>query len=344
MQFRTGLGMILVVAMAATAGGQRMGMGPQGHGMGPGGPPGAFAPLPQEAASASNPLTEEKIQLGRRLFFDPRLSRAGDVSCNSCHDLSNYGVDGKPVSTGHAGQQGTRNSPTVYNSALHVAQFWDGRAPDVEEQAKGPVMNPVEMAMDSSAAVERRMRSTRFYREAFQAAFPGENEPVTFDNMARAIGAFERVLLTPSPWDRFLKGDRTVLTAEQHQGLMAFRHAGCAACHSGVGVGGGSFQRLGVAKAWPKTEDPGRFAVTGREQDRMVFKVPSLRNAEKTAPYFHDGSVATLEEAIRKMAEYQLNRPLSDRDVRNISSWLQALTGELPARRITPPQLPPLED
>lgn len=340
MKPRSWLGILALLLAAVVAFGQ--GMGRMG-GRGMGGPMhgAVFAPLPDLVPSAENPLTEEKIQLGRMLFFDARLSRNRDVSCNSCHDLGTFGVDGMPVSTGDRSQQGTRNAPTVFNAAAHLAQFWDGRAPDVEEQAKGPVLNPIEMAMSSPEEVERVLRGIPGYVAAFHSAFPGEPEPVTFDNMAKAIGSFERVLMTPSRWDQFLKGDAAALTNAERMGFMAFHHAGCDQCHNGPTIGATSYQPLGRVKPWPNETDKGRYGVTGNEQDRMVFKVPSLRNVAKTSPYFHDGSVQTLEEAIRKMAEHQVGLQLTEPQIRSIAAWLHTLTGKLPLDLITPPQLPP---
>lgn len=311
------------------------------HGRHGGGPHGRMmGTLPDVMTSEKNEVTAAKIDLGRMLFYDPRLSKAGDVSCNSCHDLQNYGVDGKPVSTGHTGLKGNRNSPTVYHAAGHLAQFWDGRALDVEEQAKGPVLNPVEMAMGSDREVAERLRAIPGYVVAFRRAFPDAAEPVTFDNMALAIGAFERKLVTPSRWDRFLAGDRTALTAEEMNGHHEFMHSGCATCHNGPYVGGRMFQKLGVEKAWPATSDAGRFQVTHAAADRMVFKVPSLRNVEKTSPYFHDGSVGTLDEAVRLMGEYQLQAKLDSAQVHGIVVWLRSLTGEIPREYVRAPKLP----
>ena len=320
------LGAMSVVAMAQGPG--------RGHMMMMG------RPLPESIPSDSNPITPAKIDLGRMLFYDPRLSKNNDVSCNSCHGLNSYGVDGKRVSTGHQNQQGGRNAPTVYHAAGHIAQFWDGRALDVEEQAKGPVLNPLEMAMASGHEVEDRLQSIPGYVAAFQRAFPRETTPVTFDNMARAIGAFERKLVTPSRWDRFVEGDRSVLTAEEMQGRHEFMHNGCAACHSGTYVGGGLFHRLGAEKPWPVTTDLGRIEVTKTPTDRMVFKVPSLRNVEKTAPYFHDGKVATLGEAVHLMGEYQLGEDLTASQVKAIVAWLRTLTGEIPRDYVRRPALP----
>lgn len=321
----------------------------QGHGPGQGGGHGQgmmmqhgrmMGALPKEMASPANPITKAKVELGRMLFYDPRLSKGKDVSCNSCHDLSNYGVDGKRVSTGYKNQTGNRNSPTVYNSAAQIAQFWDGRAVDVEEQAKGPVLNPVEMAMASESEVVQTLRSIKGYAAPFHAAFPEDQEPVTFDNMARAIGAFERTLVTPSRWDRFLQGDRNAITSEEMSGHHEFMHGGCASCHNGALVGGSMFQKLGAKQAWPDSSDTGRVGVTKAATDRMVFKVPTLRNIEKTAPYFHDGKVETLEKAVRLMGEYQLGAQLTDAQVKQIVAWLGTLTGEIPHAAITAPKLP----
>lgn len=299
-----------------------------------------FAALPAEYPNAANGLSEEKIALGRMLYYETRLSKNHDVSCNSCHDLANYGVDNKPTSPGHKGQLGGRNSPTVYNAGGHVAQFWDGRAADLEAQAKGPVMNPVEMAMPSEARVVETLRSMPEYVSAFQKAFPDQAEPVSFDNMANAIGAFERKLVTPSRFDKFLAGDAAALTDAEKAGLNTFVSTGCIACHMGQGIGGQGYFKLGQVKAWPNESDLGRFEVTKNEADKMMFRAPSLRNVEKTAPYFHDGSIATLEEAVSKMGEHQLGKTLSAGEVTSIVTFLKSLTGELPLAYIQKPTLP----
>lgn len=285
------------------------------------------------------PVAADQINLGRMLFYDARLSKSQAISCNSCHRLDNYGVDNEPTSPGHQGARGERNSPTVYNAAGHLAQFWDGRAADVEEQAKGPVLNPVEMAMPSKQAVVALLKSIPEYPEAFKRAFPEDKDPVTFQNVGRAIGAFERGLVTPSRWDKFLRGDAAALTAAEIAGFNKFMETGCASCHAGTYVGGKLFQRIGLLHDWPDTSDPGRYSVTHNETDRMVFKVPSLRNAEKTAPYFHNGKVRTLEQAVSYMADYQLGKHLADPEVRSIVTWLKCLTGELPADYIKPPRV-----
>jgi len=207
-------------------------------------------PLPAVIPSSANLLSDEKIALGGMLYYDVRLSKSQELSCNSCHKLNSHGVDGEPTSEGHKGQNGNRNSPTVYNAAGHLAQFWDGRAANVEEQAKGPVMNPVEMAMPSQTRVIAVLKSMPEYVQAFKKAFPNERDPVTFDNMAKAIGAFERKLVTPSRWDRLLRGDQTALSNEEKVGFNNYMDAGCQACHAGS-YRGGQFQRLGMVKPWP---------------------------------------------------------------------------------------------
>jgi cytochrome c peroxidase len=299
-----------------------------------------FNPLPDEVDSQNNPLSAAKENLGRMLYYESRLSKDQKTSCNSCHQLAKYGVDGQPVSDGFKGQKGTRNAPTVYNAAGHIAQFWDGRAPDVEEQAKGPVMNPVEMAMSSSKDVVAVLKSMPRYVDAFKQAFPGQKDPVTFENAALAIGAFERRLLTPSRWDRFLKGDRAALTDAEKAGFNKFMDAGCQACHAGTYLGGQLYQKLGAVLPYPDTSDPGRQAVTKQESDRLVFKVPSLRNIDQTAPYFHTGKVANLHEAVKEMGQYQLGKQLSDAEITSIITFLKSLTGEIPAEYVKPPELP----
>lgn len=299
-----------------------------------------MSPLQAAMPSETNPSTPAKVALGRMLFYDPRLSKDDSVSCNSCHDLDRYGVDGLQFSFGVGGQKGGRNSPTVYHAAGQVLQFWDGRALDVEEQAKGPVLNPVEMAMASPAEVEAKLRAVPGYAGAFAQAFPGQPQPVTFDNMALAIGAFERGLVTPARWDRFLTGDRRVLDSDEFAGHHEFMHSGCAACHNGAFVGGQSLQKLGVARPWPTASDPGRQNVTNAATDYMVFKVPTLRNVAQTGPYFHDGSVAKLDDAVRRMAEHQLGVDLSSKQVSLIVAWLETLTGEIPRGYIKKPDLP----
>jgi cytochrome c peroxidase len=298
-----------------------------------------FGTLPDEVPNPDNPFSEAKIALGRMLYFDTRLSKNHDISCNSCHDLTRFGVDGEPTSPGHRGQRGDRNSPTVYNAALHIAQFWDGRAADVEEQAKGPVLNPVEMAMASEDATVAVLRSIPGYDPLFRAAFPDAEDPISYDNMARAIGAFERRLMTPSPFDAFLEAQDEALTDQEVAGLTLFMDVGCIACHNGPAFGGRAYQKLGGVSPYP-TEDPGRFNVTGNESDRGVFKVPSLRNVAETGPYFHDGSVGRVEQAIRLMAKHQLGRTLSREELAALEAFLASLTGSVDTEYIAVPELP----
>ncbi|MFO0657467.1 MAG: cytochrome c peroxidase [Polyangia bacterium] len=267
--------------------------------------------------------------------------KTGISSCNSCHDLAKYGVDGAKFSSGHKKQLGGRNAPTVYNAAGHVAQFWDGRAKDVEEQAGGPMINPVEMALPDHKRAETVLQSIPGYVEAFKKAFPGDKQPVTIKNATAAIGAFERRLLTPSRFDKFLGGEVNALNDVEKAGLLKFLDVGCVACHSGTLLGGTAYQKLGAVKPWPNQADLGRAALTKNDADKFLFKVPSLRNVEKTAPYFHDGSADKLADAIKKMAAHQLGRDLSDADAQSIAEFLGSLTGDIPKEYIAEPQLPP---
>jgi cytochrome c peroxidase len=298
-----------------------------------------FARLPEQMTANGVSPTTAQVDLGRALYYDNRLSGNHSLSCNGCHPLNGFGADGRARSFGDHGQTGGRNAPTVYNAAGHIAQFWDGRAPSVEQQAKGPVLNPAEMGMPDSNAVLAHLRASTEYRAAFRAAYPAQRVPISYDNAARAIGAFERGLVTPGRWDRFLAGDRAALTAEEQRGLKTFVSVGCAGCHNGAYVGGGSFQKLGLVSAWPGLADSGRITVTRRPADLHVFKVAALRNVARTAPYFHDGAVATLPEAIRLMGRHQVGRELTAEQVRDIVAWLDALTGEVPLRYIAYPQL-----
>ena len=301
----------------------------------------AFGPkLGHAIEDEERPLTQEKIDLGRMLFYENRLSKNQQISCNSCHQLDKYGVDNESTSSGHKSQRGGRNSPTVYNAAGHIAQFWDGRAKDVEEQAKGPILNPIEMAMKSSESVLQTLESIPGYVDAFKKAFPQDKQPINYENLAAAIGAFERKLVTPSRFDQFLAGDKTALKDEEVKGLQTFVATGCITCHSGTYMGGRMYQKVGLAAPWPNVKDLGRFEVTKGEGDKHVFKVPSLRNIAKTAPYLHDGSVLLLDTQVRLMARHQLAKELSDDDVKSIVTFLNTLTGEIPKEYIKKPQLP----
>jgi cytochrome c peroxidase len=299
-----------------------------------------FGVLPAEAVSAANPITPEKVELGRMLYYEQRITLSRKLSCNSCHLLDRFGADGEATSIGHEGQRGERNAPTVFNAALHSAQFWDGRARDVEEQAKGPVLNPIEMAMPSEAEVLARLKEIPGYPPLFAAAFPGQADPISFDNFALAVGAFERKLITPGPFDAFLNGDDGALTAEQRAGLAAFIDTGCITCHNGATVGGQMFQKLGLVEPYD-TKDTGREKLTSNPADRFVFKVPSLRNVAETGPWFHDGSVKSLDDAIRLMARHQLGKQLTDEQIAPIRSFLEALTGTVDTAFVAKPELPP---
>ncbi|NNL65840.1 MAG: cytochrome-c peroxidase, partial [Myxococcales bacterium] len=297
--------------------------------------------LPAHADREDLPPNAARIDLGRMLYYEPRLSKNHDISCNSCHRLDAFGVDGEPTSPGHKGQRGDRNSPTVYNAALHVAQFWDGRAADVEEQAKGPILNPVEMSMGGETDVLAVLNSIPDYPGLFAAAFPeSSSDAVSYDNLALAIGAFERRLITPGPLDDFLEGDLDALSKDAQRGLELFLDVGCATCHNGAAVGGGMYQKLGLVEPY-ETEDTGRHKLTGNEADEYFFKVPSLRNIAKTGPYFHDGSIATLDEAVRLMAKHQLGKTLDDEQLRLLMAFLESLTGRVDAGYIARPTLPP---
>ncbi|MBP6836909.1 MAG: c-type cytochrome [Kofleriaceae bacterium] len=302
---------------------------------------GAFAPLPAVMAADPAQLTDAKVDLGRMLYFETRLSRNHDLSCNSCHDLARFGVDGQPTSPGHKGQRGGRNSPTSYNAAGHLAQFWDGRAADVEAQALGPILNPIEMAAPSEAHVVAVLASIPEYVTRFTAAWPDDKAALSYQHVGDAIGAFERKLVTPGRWDRFLAGDRAALTAAEQDGLRVFVSSGCGACHGGAYVGGAMYQKVGAVKPWPSSKDLGRFEVSKNEADKYFFKVPSLRNIAETAPYFHDGSVADLPTAVRMMAEHQLGKMLTDGEVAAVVAFLRALTGDVPTAYVTAPTLPP---
>lgn len=290
-----------------------------------------FQPIPKVADNPRNPLNGEKIELGKKLFFDPRLSKSSFISCNTCHNLASGGVDNLPTSIGHKWQVGKRNAPSVFNAAILPMQFWDGRAKDVEEQAKGPILNPGEMASTEKLAVER-IKSIPEYVTLFKKAFPGERDPVNFDNIAKAIAAFERTLMTPSRFDFLLQG-RGGLTDDELKGLAIFVRKGCVGCHTGAGIGGDTLQRFDYGV------DFGKYEVTKNEDDKMMFRVASLRNVEVTYPYFHDGSVWKLEDAIRIMGRRELKLELTDTEVNYLVSFLKSLTGVNMA--VEMPVLPP---
>jgi len=302
-----------------------------------------FKPLPSTIPSVKgNKITPEKIELGKALFFDPRLSASGVFSCNSCHNLATGGDDNLPTSIGHGWQKGPRNAPTVLNAVLNEAQFWDGRAEDLKAQAKGPIQAGVEMA-NTPANVVATLNSMPQYVQWFRAAFPGERTPVSFDNMAKAIEAFEATLMTPAPFDAFLNGDTDALSADQKKGLALFMDKGCAACHSGVNVGGHGYYPFGVVEK-PGADilplnDKGRFAVTATADDQYVFRASPLRNIAVTAPYFHSGEVWDLKQAVAVMGSSQLGEELKGQEVDLIAAFLISLTGKMP--QVVYPVLPP---
>lgn len=294
-----------------------------------------FQVLATKAENPKNPMTDEKVKLGKILYFDTRLSKDGTQSCNTCHDLNTFGVDNKPTSPGDNGGLGDRNSPTVLNAALHTSQFWDGRAKDVEEQAGMAITNPVEMAIPSEQFLVDRLSKVELYQGLFKEAFPDESKPLTYMNIQNTIAVFERTLLTPSKFDEYLKGNANALSVDEKKGLKTFMEVGCTTCHMGSLPGGNILQKFGIySNYWEMTGsdpiDEGRFKETGNEAEKYVFKAPSLRNIVKTYPYFHDGSVESLEEAIKIIAKVNLNIDLNEEQVKELVVFLNALTSDLP--------------
>ena len=308
-------------------------------------------PLPAVPIPKDNPQSAAKISLGKQLFFDPRLSLDGTVSCNSCHNVMGSGTDNRPNSIGVGGKAGGRSSPTVWNSAYLSAQFWDGREPTLEAQAKGPLTNPIEMAMPNHDAVMARVKKIPGYVEQFNKVFGGK-DAVTIDNLAKAIASYERTLVTPnSPFDKFLKGNKGAISAKAKKGYQLVTEVGCMSCHMGpnfagppLPVGTGFFQKFPVYEnsafvaKYHLKEDAGRAEHTKKDEDRGFWRVPTWRNVAVTAPYFHNGAVKTLDEAVRVMAETQLNKQLTPDQVGEIVAFLETLTGEFP--KDTLPRLP----
>lgn len=296
---------------------------------------------PIQPIAAAKPASPALVELGKKLYFDPRLSKSGFISCNSCHNLSMGGTDNLKTSIGHNWNQGPINAPTVLNSSMNIAQFWDGRAKDLQAQAGGPIANPGEMASSHTLAVEV-LQSIPGYAPDFKKAFG--TDKVTIDEVTRAIAAFEQTLVTPnSRFDKWLKGDKKALTAQERAGYALFKDSGCVACHNGPAVGGNSFQKMGVVAPY-KASSPaeGRVDVTGKDADRFNFKVPTLRNVELTYPYFHDGAANTLKEAVDTMGRIQLGRTFSDKENAEIVAFLKTLTGDQPNFKL--PILPPSSD
>lgn len=280
-------------------------------------------------------LDSTKVALGKYLYFDTRLSKEGNISCNSCHNLNTYGVDNLAFSPGDDGSLGGRNSPTVFHAALHSMQFWDGRAKDVEEQAGGPILNPVEHNIKDEKELENRLRQVELYKDLFAKVYHTDKQPITFKNITNAIGAFERTLMPASRFDAYLEGDRDALTEQEQRGLEAFMTVGCTTCHSGVALGGQMFQKFGLyGDYWRETKsdkvDKGLADLSKKETENYFFKVPGLRNIAHTGPYFHDGSVKDLKEAVRIMASLQTNIKLSQEQMDDITVFLGSLSSDIP--------------
>lgn len=303
-----------------------------------------FKPVPvTPPALPGNPATKEKVALGEMLFLDPRLSVTHSISCAACHNVGLGGADNSPKSAGFHGQRGARNSPTVFNAVFNFAQFWDGRAKNLEDQAGGPMVNPVEMASPEQHVAEQ-IAALPDYHIAFQKAFPGESTPISLANTKKAVAVFEATLITPNaPFDRFLRGDPAALDAPQKAGLKLFMDKGCASCHGGVNLGGEMFAKFGVMEApdakYRPADDKGRGSITGQASDDYFFKVPTLRNIKLTAPYFHTGSEQDLAKAVNVMAKVQLGQTLNATETKQLVAFLGALTGDQP--RVVIPQLPP---
>jgi len=288
-----------------------------------------YKPLPSNYLLSTMSPENEIISLGEKLYNEKLLSVSGEISCSSCHDLSSAGIDGTQFSAGHNESLTSRNTPTVFNAAGHVSQFWDGRATTVEEQALGPILAAGEMAMPNPESVVTVLKSKTEYVEGFRLSFPDQQDPITFQNVGIAIGSYERTLVTPSRWDLFLNGDGTALSDEEKTGFITFSNTGCGTCHGGQLLGGQLFMKVGLVNTWPNQNDLGRYNVTKNESDKMVFKVPSLRNVAVTGPYFHDGSVDNLQTAIKMMGHYQLGKDLTDSEAKSIENWLESTTGVL---------------
>jgi cytochrome c peroxidase len=306
----------------------------------------AFQPLPKDMATPEFPITPERVELGRMLFFDSRASADGTASCARCHEPFLYGTDGLNKPHGARDAINPRNAPTVLNAALQFNAHWRGDRKNVEDQATQALIGPTSFGNPDYDSAIRNIKAIPGYSELFAKAFPGEQDPVTPENWGRAIGSYERMLTTPSRFDQYLSGNAEVLSSPERRGLRTFLETGCAACHNGPGGGGSMFQKFGVVEDyWKETGsteiDKGRFDVTHDDADMYVFKVPSLRNVAMTPPYFHDGAINTLPEAVRIMAKVQLGKDLAQQDIENIVAFLESLTGQLPDDFRELPVLPP---
>ncbi len=307
-----------------------------------------FGYLPSAMVSESNPITPAKVALGKMLFYENRISSDGAVSCARCHPFSLYAADGLKKSLGNNCKLNPRNAPTLLNAASQISEHWIGNRTDVEDQARQSVIGPPSFGMPSYEAIEKRLKEVKGYAPLFEKAFPGEKYPINVVNFAKAIGAFERTLVTPSRFDAFIKGDKTALTDPQKRGLKTFIETGCVTCHSSTYVGGQMYKKFGVFEPyWQFTKskdiDSGRYAVTNSESDKYVFKVPVLRNVEMTSPYFHDGSVDRLHDAVWIMGKIQLGKNLADEQIEVVILFLKSLTGEIPEDALKVPILPPSE-
>ncbi len=307
-----------------------------------------FSPLPQVMVSEKNSITSEKVKLGKTLFYESRISIDGTVSCVKCHPISLYGADGLKKSIGNNCKVNPRNAPTIFNAAGQISAHWIGNRTDVEDQAKQSVMGPPSFGLPSHEALEKKLNEIKGYNDLFKKAFPKDDYPITVDNFAKAVGAFERTLVTPSPFDAFLKGNKGALKEKEKRGLKTFIEGGCITCHSGQYVGGQMYQKFGIVEPYWKytkseTIDEGRFVVTKNESDKYLFKVPVLRNVAKTAPYFHDGSADKLEEAVWIMGKVQIGRDLNKPQVEDIIAFLISLTGKISEDVLKAPLLPSSE-
>lgn len=300
-----------------------------------------YADEPIQPIEPVKTINLAQVELGKKLYFDPRLSKSGFISCNSCHNLSMGGTDNLKTSVGHNWAQGPINAPTVLNSSMNVAQFWDGRAADLKAQAGGPIANPGEMAFTHTLATDV-LKSIPAYVTEFKLAFGTDD--INIDQVTQAIAEFEKTLVTPnSRFDQWLLGNKDALTVSEMAGYKLFKDSGCVACHNGPAVGGNSFQKMGVVEAYKSTSPAeGMSGVTGKDADRFKFKVPTLRNVEMTYPYFHDGEAETLTEAVDVMGRLQLGKKFSDQETAQIVAFLKTLTGDQPAFQL--PILPPSTD
>lgn len=298
-----------------------------------------FHPLPAKSEAADNPSSPEKVALGKMLYFDARISRSEDLSCNSCHHLDRAGTDGLARSLGQGHKPLGRNTPPLIDGAVQEKFFWDARASSVEQAVGMVLSDPEVMAMDEKR-IDAVLGSMPEYVTDFKKAFPGDAKPITLANTSKALGAYLRTLLYPSRWDKYLEGDKTALTDAELTGLATFLDTGCPTCHQGAALGGTLVQKLGVLKPWPDIKDEGVFGVTKQETDKYFFKVAMLRNIDDTAPYMHDGSQPSLEETVTMMADYQLGKKLTPEQAKSIVTFFGALAGEPPAQMDKPPVLP----